>query len=449
MLLTVASLLFLFQVAWMAVLSRIVHHFSQQTKIIRNSTIHLLNEIHYIVRVEPRAVGVVVVGAIVCLCLLALLIACNSSNSLSLTAFTHLIIFDLLSLMVALTSLWTKRKSASLREYNLGYERFEVVAVFSATILAILSSFFEIKEAVERLFEPVEVNCIYALIMCPIALLIHLLTVYGIDNPAFGHVILASSSSWLQEHTTDVSRTLCRLIPGLSRILLPRVNPFALVGVASSSVVLCVCWMMRSSIERWVLAETLVTSSPTSDPSVDTIGGLIISLMLFGTMMPMMLYSGRILLQTVPSHLVGPLDKAFREASTTDGVLELRNEHVWSLGFGNLVGSLYVRVRQDANEQLVLAHVTNRLSSLIKYLTVQVYKDDWTRTSTTFSWPPTSIVAHTSVLSNSPLSYSEIYQTAKPNFIPPSISRVDKPFYSTNQRIDEKTIPVMPPPTAH
>lgn len=82
--------------------------------------------------------------------------------------------------------------------------------------------------------------------------------------------------------------------------------------------------------------------------------------------------SGRILLQTVPAHLVGPLDKAFREASTVDGVLELRNEHVWSVGFGNLAGSLYVRVRRDANEQLVLAHVHNRLSSLVKYLTVQV-----------------------------------------------------------------------------
>lgn len=37
-----------------------------------------------------------------------------------------------------------------------------------------------------------------------------------------------------------------------------------------------------------------------------------------------------------------------------------------------LAGSLQVRVRRDADEQLVLAHVTNRLSPLVPHLTVQV-----------------------------------------------------------------------------
>ena len=44
-------------------------------------------------------------------------------------------------------------------------------------------------------------------------------------------------------------------------------------------------------------------------------------------------------------------------------------------------GSVHVRVRRDADEQLVLAHVVNRLSNLISVLTVQIFKDDWTRTS--------------------------------------------------------------------
>ena len=40
-------------------------------------------------------------------------------------------------------------------------------------------------------------------------------------------------------------------------------------------------------------------------------------------------------------------------------------------------GSLQVRVRRDADEQLVLAHVVDRLSNLVSVLTVQVFKDDW------------------------------------------------------------------------
>ncbi|VDP82205.1 unnamed protein product [Echinostoma caproni] len=318
---------------------------------------------------------------------------------LTLTAFAHLLIFDLLYIIVALTSLWAKRKHASLDGYTLGYERFEVVAVFSATILAIASSFFEIKEAVERFFEPSHVQIHYLLAASLVALIVHIVAIYGVENPAFSHVILASGSSWLQEHTTDISRTLCRIVPGLARILLPRVNPFALVGVSAASVVAAVYWVMRASQNSEAIHTHHEHSAPhehAPDPLPDTIGGMVISLMLFGTMVPMMLYSypqlirskktlfeflslpfvftpsGRILLQTVPAHLVGPLDKAFREASTVDGVLELRNEHVWSVGFGNLAGSLYVRVRRDANEQLVLAHVHNRLSSLVKYLTVQV-----------------------------------------------------------------------------
>ncbi|KAF7247127.1 hypothetical protein EG68_09827 [Paragonimus skrjabini miyazakii] len=398
-----SSVFFCFRLKKMMKLAiQVLHGLNQELKNTRSFLSYIVREAAHLTVVEPRAKRIVATGTVVCVCLFLLLFTCNLSNSLALTAFTHLVIFDLLSLIVALTSVWASKKSPSLDGYTLGYERFEVVAVFSATILAILSSFFEIKEAVERIFEPAEVNAGLLVIMCPVAFLVHVLTIYGIDNPAFDHVILASGSSWLQEHTTDISRTLCRFIPGLARVLLPRVNPFALVGVGSSSVVLGVYWLMQTPTD----------SSDLVDPLPDTLGCLIISLMLFGTMIPMMLYSGRILLQTVPAHLVGPLDKAFREASTIDGVLELRNEHVWSVGFGNLAGSLYVRVRRDADEQLVLAHVTSRLSNLVKYLTVQVYKDDWTRTSATLSWPPAS-VAVSNLLPIRPLNLKEAHMSAK------------------------------------
>lgn len=40
-----------------------------------------------------------------------------------------------------------------------------------------------------------------------------------------------------------------------------------------------------------------------------------------------------------------------------------------------------MRVRRDANDQLVLAHVYSRLSAMISHLTVQIFKDDWSRSS--------------------------------------------------------------------
>lgn len=42
---------------------------------------------------------------------------------------------------------------------------------------------------------------------------------------------------------------------------------------------------------------------------------------------------------------------------------------------------MLVRIRRDASEQMVLAHVTSRLSTLVSALTVQILKDDWTRPS--------------------------------------------------------------------
>lgn len=60
------------------------------------------------------------------------------------------------------------------------------------------------------------------------------------------------------------------------------------------------------------------------------------------------------------------------EASTIEGVLELRNAHFWQLDFSSMVGSVDVRVRRDADEQLVLSYVTEKLSSVVSVLTVQV-----------------------------------------------------------------------------
>ena len=37
------------------------------------------------------------------------------------------------------------------------------------------------------------------------AFMLHMFVTYSIENRAFNHVILASSSSWLQEHVTDMS----------------------------------------------------------------------------------------------------------------------------------------------------------------------------------------------------------------------------------------------------
>ncbi|MEJ1287171.1 solute carrier family 30 (zinc transporter) member 6 [Cricetulus griseus] len=233
----------------------------------------------------PQSWKILLFGAVNVLCTGFLLMWCSSTNSIALTAYTYLTIFDL----------------------------------FRGRLL--VGTF--------------------------VALSFNLFTMLSIRNKPFAYVSEAASTSWLQEHVADLSRSVCGIIPGLSSIFLPRMNPFVLIDLAGAFA-LCITYMLIE-INNYF--------------AVDTASAIAIALMTFGTMYPMSVYSGKVLLQV----------------STLDGVLEVRNEHFWTLGFGSLAGSVHVRIRRDANEQMVLAHVTNRLYTLVSTLTVQIFKDDWIR----------------------------------------------------------------------
>lgn len=156
------------------------------------------------------------------------------------------------------------------------------------------------------------------------------------------------------------------MIPILSKILLPRLNPILLLGFVNFITIVGTYFLLELGFTQFI----------------DIYAAFLIATITIGTMVPFAVFTGKILLQTTPSHLITQLDKIMREASTLDGVLEFRNEHFWTISFGVLAGSLHVRIRRDADEQLVLAHVWNKLSGVIKHLTIHVFKDDWIRRTT-------------------------------------------------------------------
>ncbi|GLH01454.1 Zinc transporter 6 [Gryllus bimaculatus] len=294
-------------------------------------------------------------------CYCVLLVWSSSTQSMSLLAYSYTVGFNLLSLLICVLSLWVEHQPPTPL-FTFGYDRFEVLAVFGSTVLAQLASLFIIKESIERLVvEQPEVHIGRLLLGAGVAFTSHLVVLYGCSHTALDHVAAASSSSWLQEHVSDISQSVCSVMPALGGLLLPRVNPMLLVACTGGF--------------SLVLADILIEFKGCY--VVDTLAGIWIALTMWATMLPMSVYSGKVLMQTTPSHLVGQLDKCLRETLTIDGVLEFRNEHFWTLSFGKMAGSLQVRVRRDANEQMVLAHVVDRLSSIVSELTVQVFKDDW------------------------------------------------------------------------
>ncbi|XP_051946553.1 zinc transporter 6 [Xyrauchen texanus] len=328
---------------------------------------------------DRRSWRILLFGVLNVMCTGCLLMWCSSTNSMALTAYTYLTIFDLFSLITCLLSFWVTKKKPS-QVHSFGFERFEVLAVFASTVLVQLGALFILKESVERFVEQPEVHTGRLLVGTFVALFFNLLTLLSVKNKPFVFVSEAASTSWLQEHVADLSRSLCGLIPALSSVLLPRMNPFVLINLAGA----------------FALGITYMLIEINNYNAMDTASAVAIALMTFGTMYPMSVYSGKVLLQTTPSHLIGQLDKLLREVSTLDGVLEVRNEHFWTIGFGSLAGSVHVRIRRDADEQMVLAHVTNRLTTLVSTLTVQIFKEDRKRLSLT-----------TSALTSGSLSLSE------------------------------------------
>ncbi len=276
----------------------------------------------------------------------------GQTNSMALQAFCSLCIFDLLFICTALISAWNiENRNTKVRQklqtnpnenstslfipiqtiatFSYGTARFEVLAVFTSTMLSILGAFFILKESIEKYLENEPIYIGYIIPASIITFLMHLIVIYFVPNQSFDHVIAASSSSWLQEHVSDIFQNLCHYIPGLSRLLLPRINPLALLCWCGLTIVFSDSFLLKMNYGNFV----------------DTLSSLLMAFMTFGTMVPMAVYSGKILLQTTPAPMIGQLDKCLHEASRLDGVLEFRHEHFWALSFGTLVGSLHVRCR--------------------------------------------------------------------------------------------------------
>ncbi|CAF0867633.1 unnamed protein product [Rotaria sordida] len=375
----------------------------------------VLTSIFYLVKSSHSRSTIIITITTLLICITVFTMA-GQANSMALQAYCSLCIFDLLFIGTALLSAWIMENNntkvrqkmqnsnnidnnsinnstslfiptQTITTFSYGTARFEVLAVFTSTMLSILGAFFILKESIEKYLEDETIHTEYLILSSILTYIIHMIVIYFVRNQAFDHVIAASSSSWLQEHVSDMFQSVCHYIPGLSRLLLPRINPLALLCWCGLAIVFSDSFLLKMGYGHFV----------------DTLSSLLMAFMTFGTMVPMAIYSGKILLQTTPAPMIGQLDKCLHEASRLDGVLEFRHEHFWALSFGTLVGSLHVRCRRDADEQLVLAHVWNKLANVVQILTIHVFKDDWLRRQThTFMQPQTG----NPVLSNNPSTYN-------------------------------------------
>lgn len=283
---------------------------------------------------------------------------CHTSDSLGLTSFTYIALFDIGSLITCLVSVWVS-KQTPCQFYSFGYDRMNVLAVFSNTILVLLAALTVLKHSMERVMQPPIVNTDNFLLCVCVGLGVHLLITWAVTNKPLRYVSEAATPSWLQNVVSDLSHSMPT---NMCAAWLPRrVDPFFLLATVAS--ITLISDKILVDLDKLYLA--------------DVVAAIFITVLTCATLLPFSIYTGKILLQTAPEHTLPVLDKYLHEISIMDGVLEIKNEHFWTISFGSLAGSLYIKVKRDADEQLVLHQVTSKLAGHVTHLTVHITKDEW------------------------------------------------------------------------
>jgi len=297
----------------------------------------------------------------------------STTTSIAMDAFILLIVFDLMTCVVSIISTFHEKVKGEQSDQLItaNYQRIHTLLVFSSLIFTMVGAVFIYKECFVRSMEdPSNLRAVSSGSLIPSAVLLftfHIVKTVGVEVKPLRALCQASSSSVIQEHLADMSTSLCSAVPSLTRLLLPRLDPF-LVMTSLSLVVISISHLLHNS---FIYA--------------DVCGGLTIATLIICSMWPLATCSGRILLNTLPAYVIGQLDKLLSEAQTLDGVLEIRKEkfHAIALSADHksyglmLFGSIDVRIRRDANPQMVLAHVYNKISPLVHQLTIQVIRDEW------------------------------------------------------------------------
>lgn len=267
----------------------------------------------------------------------------TKEESLGLVAKAFHTLFDCITMMISLAAIVVSRLEPSKR-YSFGYDRLEILLGFASGAFLLFVSLFLFKESIERLLEPIEEHSQGSII--PMAFVGLLLNAGGV---VFFH-------HHMQTRAEIRTRTRKDNISLVSRLL---------TDVLGSLLVIISTWLAQ-----W------------NDIQVaDTFAAMIIAMMICYIAVPICQRTGKVLLQTTPEAIRHGITKCLSEASTYEGVLECTNTHFWTQAPGVFVGTLCVRVRSDANEQVVLQQITRLFLPLITHLTIQVEKDNWVLSS--------------------------------------------------------------------
>ncbi|XP_073242547.1 proton-coupled zinc antiporter SLC30A5-like isoform X3 [Porites lutea] len=268
------------------------------------------------------------------------------TNSLGLISDGFHMLFDCTALVIGLCAALMARWKAS-RTFSYGYGRVEILSGFVNGIFLIVISFFVFIAALQRLFDPPNVNTERLLVVSVGGLVVNLVGIFafrhahshggsshGNSNHGHSHHGHSHCHGHGQGHT-DEDHHHDRSVNMQGVFLHVVADTMGSVGVIVSSVL----------IEQFGFF------------IADPLCSLFIAALIFLSVLPLLRESSQVLLLRTPPELDKTVGSAFNKILSLDGVLSYRDPHFWRHSSDLIVGSIHVQVAPSANEQRVIQMV--------------------------------------------------------------------------------------------
>eukprot|EP01099_Mayorella_cantabrigiensis_P005829 TRINITY_DN4730_c0_g1_i1.p1 TRINITY_DN4730_c0_g1~~TRINITY_DN4730_c0_g1_i1.p1 ORF type:complete len:334 (+),score=74.86 TRINITY_DN4730_c0_g1_i1:23-1003(+) len=278
-------------------------------------------------------------------------------NSIVLISNAFLSVFGCLGLCINLISMiLSRRRPTSF--YSYGFDRIETVGIFSNGSMLLFVALFIFFQSAERLLHDESTH---------VADVEHHPESDRPEHHQFYHINATIGAALLglavnlfgfvffqkHVHMRSESRNFEKqhFVNAMLKLIIT--HTFSTAGVAVSS------WYSSTYVK------------------VDPIVAICIGFFIIYNAWPLCLDTGRVLLQATPLSIKHEVDRALREITTIEGVLETHDEHFWTQSSGVFVGSFVIRISREADENRIL-QIASSFFPMITHLTIQVEKDDWT-----------------------------------------------------------------------
>ncbi|VDM43855.1 unnamed protein product [Toxocara canis] len=284
------------------------------------------------------------------------------TNSLGLISDGFHMLFDCSALVMGLVAAVMSRWPAS-RYYSYGYGRVEVLSGFINALFLIVIAFFIFLEALERLYDPPDVSTDKLMVVAVAGLVVNIFGMYAFHGAEHGHSHgggdHAHSHAHGHSHGSGASHGHSH---GGGNANMQGVFLHVLADTLGSVFVIISTLLIQYFGWKWV----------------DPLCSLILSMLILGSVYPLLMASMATLMQCIPPELEHDHDNVLYQILQLDGVKSYSRSHFWQLKSDLNVASLHVQISDDANDQFIRQKVLQLLKeSGATQASVQVEKESF------------------------------------------------------------------------